>query len=59
MDTHIQSIVAREFVDARGSPTIEAEVTLQGGASGRAAVPAGAATGVHEALELRDGDKQR
>ncbi len=57
--TTISSIRAREILDSRGNPTVEAEVTLTGGASGRAAVPSGASTGVHEALELRDGDKKR
>jgi enolase len=50
-------IVGREILDSRGNPTVEVEVTLEGGAFGRAAVPSGASTGVHEALELRDGDK--
>jgi enolase len=59
MDTRISSIDAREILDSRGNPTVEAEVTLAGGATGRAAVPSGASTGVHEALELRDGDKKR
>jgi enolase len=49
----------REILDSRGNPTIEVEVTLEGGASGRAAVPSGASTGQREALELRDGDKKR
>ncbi|MEZ4500489.1 MAG: hypothetical protein R2839_10530 [Thermomicrobiales bacterium] len=51
--------MAREILDSRGNPTVEAEVHLQGGAVGRAAVPSGASTGAHEAVELRDGDKQR
>ncbi|MDY0039126.1 MAG: phosphopyruvate hydratase [Desulforhabdus sp.] len=51
--------VGREILDSRGNPTVEVEVTLDGGAFGRAAVPSGASTGVHEALELRDGDKSR
>jgi len=55
----ITSIIAREILDSRGNPTIEADCTLEGGATGRAAVPSGASTGVHEALELRDGDKTR
>jgi enolase len=59
MYTHINQIHAREILDSRGNPTVEVEVTLEGGAFGRAAVPSGASTGVHEALELRDGDKQR
>ncbi len=58
-NTTITSIRAREILDSRGNPTVEADVTLAGGAIGRAAVPSGASTGVHEALELRDGDKQR
>ena len=57
--TQIQQIRAREILDSRGNPTVEAEVTLGGGANGRAAVPSGASTGEHEAVELRDGDKQR
>jgi enolase len=59
MNTSISSIRAREILDSRGNPTVEAEVTLAGGAFGRAAVPSGASTGQHEALELRDGDKKR
>jgi enolase len=59
MNTTISAIDAREILDSRGNPTVEAEVTLGGGAHGRAAVPSGASTGVHEALELRDGDKKR
>ena len=57
--TTLSSIRAREILDSRGNPTVEADVTLAGGATGRAAVPSGASTGVHEALELRDGDKKR
>src|SRR2546422_10017909 len=57
--TQIQQIHAREILDSRGNPTVEAELTLGGGANGRAAVPSGASTGEHEAVELRDGDKQR
>jgi enolase len=57
--TEIVAVVAREILDSRGNPTLEAEVGLSGGASGRAAVPSGASTGKHEALELRDGDKGR
>ncbi|HEU5340087.1 phosphopyruvate hydratase [Edaphobacter sp.] len=56
--TEIVSIHAREILDSRGNPTVEADVTLDGGAKGRAAVPSGASTGEHEAVELRDGDKQ-
>jgi len=55
----IESIHAREILDSRGNPTIEAEVILEGGGVGRAAVPSGASTGEHEAVELRDGDKSR
>ena len=55
----IKSIHAREILDSRGNPTVEVEVKLADGAFGRAAVPSGASTGVHEALELRDGDKKR
>src|SRR5664280_838566 len=55
--TEIVSISAREILDSRGNPTVEADVTLSGGAMGRAAVPSGASTGEHEAVELRDGDK--
>ncbi len=57
--TEIVEIRAREILDSRGNPTVEAEVWLAGGASGRAAVPSGASTGSHEALERRDGDKAR
>src|SRR5215475_1752093 len=55
----IFNIEAREVLDSRGNPTVEADVTLAGGAVGRAAVPSGASTGEHEALELRDGDAKR
>ena len=55
----IADIVAREVLDSRGNPTVEAEVLLDTGASGRAIVPSGASTGAHEAVELRDGDKSR
>ena len=55
----IEKIVAREIIDSRGNPTIEVDVTLECGIVGRAAVPSGASTGEHEALELRDGDKGR
>jgi enolase len=55
----IYDIQAREILDSRGNPTVEVDVTLAGGAIGRAAVPSGASTGEHEALELRDGDKKR
>ena len=57
--TKIQQVHAREILDSRGNPTVEAEVKLEGGAKGRAAVPSGASTGEHEAVELRDGDKKR
>jgi enolase len=57
--TTIQDIYAREILDSRGNPTIEAEVVLSGGVIGRAAVPSGASTGAFEAVELRDGDKNR
>src|SRR5882724_6387718 len=57
--TEIVSIHAREILDSRGNPTVEADVILNGGAMGRAAVPSGASTGEHEAVELRDGDKSR
>jgi enolase len=57
--TIIQDIYAREILDSRGNPTIEAEVVLSGGVTGRAAVPSGASTGAFEAVELRDGDKDR
>jgi enolase len=59
MDTRIAQIHAREILDSRGNPTVEAEVLLFGGARGRAAVPSGASTGKREALELRDGDAGR
>src|SRR5512145_2880541 len=59
MDTIIESISALEILDSRGNPTVEVGVTLADGSWGRAAVPSGASTGVHEALELRDGDKKR
>jgi enolase len=57
--TRIESVHAREILDSRGNPTVEVEVTLIGGAVGRAAVPSGASTGTHEAVELRDGDPKR
>ena len=59
MLTAIADIHAREILDSRGNPTVEVEVRLTGGAQARAAVPSGASTGVHEAVELRDGDKAR
>src|SRR5579871_4004338 len=55
----IVDIQAREIIDSRGNPTVEVDVILAGGAVGRAAVPSGASTGEHEALELRDGDSKR
>jgi enolase len=57
--TNIQNILAREILDSRGNPTVEVDVTLACGVMGRAAVPSGASTGEHEAIELRDGDKSR
>jgi len=59
MDTTIVSVHGREILDSRGNPTVEVDVILADGAMGRAAVPSGASTGVHEALEMRDGDKGR
>jgi len=59
MDTVIESIVGQEVLDSRGNPTVEVEVVLSDGSWGRAAVPSGASTGIHEALEMRDGDKSR
>src|SRR5574340_1165846 len=59
MDTTIESIFGQEILDSRGNPTVEVEVVLGDGSWGRAAVPSGASTGTHEALELRDGDKSR
>jgi enolase len=57
--TAIANIQAREILDIRGNPTVEVDVTLESGTLGRAAVPSGASTGAHEAVELRDGDKSR
>lgn len=57
--TEIINIIGREVLDSRGNPTVEVEVELGSGAVGRAIVPSGASTGIHEAVELRDGDKQR
>ena len=54
--TEIVDVYAREILDSRGNPTVEAEVTLEDGSTGRAAVPSGASTGAHEAVELRDGE---
>ena len=59
MSTKIARVHGRQILDSRGNPTVEADVTLEGGAIGRAAVPSGASTGEHEAIELRDGDKSR
>jgi enolase len=59
MTTQIEFVHAREILDSRGNPTVEVEIRLEGGGRGRAAVPSGASTGVHEALELRDGDQSR
>ena len=53
----IQNIIAREILDSRGNPTVDVDVILENGVSGRAAVPSGASTGIYEACELRDGDK--
>ncbi|MCC6625823.1 MAG: phosphopyruvate hydratase, partial [Chloroflexi bacterium] len=55
----ITRLRAREILDSRGNPTVEVEVALAGGGHGRAAVPSGASTGAHEAVELRDGDRAR
>src|SRR5689334_20896477 len=57
--TAIVDIIGREILDSRGNPTIEVDVVLEDGSLGRAAVPSGASTGAHEAVELRDGDKAR
>ena len=57
--TAIVDIIAREIMDSRGNPTVEVDVILEDGSLGRAAVPSGASTGAHEAVELRDGDKAR
>ena len=59
MATKIKQIIGREIMDSRGNPTVEVDVILEDGTLGRAAVPSGASTGVHEAVELRDGDKER
>src|SRR5207245_4814736 len=58
-DMEITHLHAREILDSRGNPTVEVEVILEDGATGRAAVPSGASTGSYEAVELRDGDKKR
>src|SRR3974390_3520570 len=57
--TAIVEIIGREILDSRGNPTVEVDVVLADGSVGRAAVPSGASTGAHEAVELRDGDKAR
>src|SRR4051794_9627163 len=57
--TDIVEIIGREVLDSRGNPTVEVDVILDDGSRGRAAVPSGASTGAHEAVELRDGDKKR
>src|SRR6202166_64701 len=59
MSTKITAVHGRQILDSRGNPTLEADVRLEGGAIGRGAVPSGASTGEHEAVELRDGDKSR
>ena len=59
MNSSIEKIYAREILDSRGNPTIEVDVLTESGIMGRAAVPSGASTGGHEALELRDGDDSR
>ena len=57
--SYIEDIIAREVLDSRGNPTVEVELYLEDGTMGRAMVPSGASTGIHEAVELRDGDKTR
>ena len=57
--TAIVDVIGREILDSRGNPTVEVDVVLEDGSAGRAAVPSGASTGAHEAVELRDGDKKR
>src|ERR1051325_7949395 len=59
MATTIQDVIAREILDLRGNPTVDVDVYLENGIVGRAAVPSGASTGAHEAVELRDGDPAR
>ncbi|MFI5262161.1 MAG: phosphopyruvate hydratase, partial [Candidatus Limnocylindrales bacterium] len=59
MITEIEAIDAREILDSRGDPTVEVDVLLADGAFGRAGVPSGASTGIHEAVELRDGERDR
>ena len=55
----IQQIIAREILDSRGNPTVETKIILDDGTTAKASVPSGASTGIHEAYELRDGDKKR
>ena len=57
--TKIKEIITREIIDSRGNPTVECDIFLTDGSSGRASVPSGASTGKHEAIELRDNDKKR
>ena len=57
--SYIEDVYAREILDSRGNPTVEVEVFLEDGSSSSAAVPSGASTGEHEAVELRDGDEDR
>src|SRR5215813_2208454 len=59
MSTKISKVHARQVIDSRGNPTVEADVVLESGVLGRAAVPSGASTGEHEAIELRDADKSK
>src|SRR5664280_3288327 len=59
MSSQIVDVDARQILDSRGNPTIEVDVVLEDGTLGRAGVPSGASTGIHEAVELRDGDKKR
>ena len=59
MYTNIDKITGRQVLDSRGNPTVEVDVQLMDGSLGRAIVPSGASTGIHEALELRDGDKKK
>src|SRR5947208_16583227 len=59
MSNTIQDVIAREILDSRGNPTVEVDIYLENGIVGRAAVPSGASTGAHEAVELRDGDTGR
>lgn len=59
MTKTIKNVHARQVIDSRGNPTVEVEITLADGSFGRAIVPSGASTGVHEALEMRDGDKSK